>query len=182
MQIAVYNLTTPIEAVLPIRRKLVSSFTPTPRSAQCLTDGRSRVMTADCYYSSGINRTITSLCDGQRAVVGYECPVVPRCVYWDPSLHTWSDKGCTTASLAWTGGVVTGVRCKCNHLTTFSAVPDVLSHALVTMSSPMGPSRASESSHSWALLIILSSIYLSLIVALVVLRLRRTQESLSYLR
>lgn len=180
-QIVVRNLTTPIEASLPIRRKLVAGVSATPRTTACPTDGLRRVITATCHYRNGLNSTTRVVCDGQRSIVTYECPVVPRCMYWDTSLRTWSEEGCKTASLALTGNAVSGVRCTCNHLTTFSAVPDVLSEALISMSSPL-ELPLPESSRSWGLIIALSVIYLSLIVALLVVRCRRTQESFSYLR
>jgi hypothetical protein len=151
------------------------------RSAACPSDGQQHLLSATCTYASGLNASTTALCDGTQAAVSYRCPLLPKCTYWDAAAKEWVSSGCRTVRGSALGGDQASVTCHCTKLGTLSARVDTAVGAFTTLTLRPGQARP-EQGRTFALLALLIAVYSSLIVSLLVLRLKRAAESLAYLR
>jgi hypothetical protein len=136
-----------------------------------------------CNYASGLNASVTAVCETSQAMVSYECPVLPRCGYWDDVGRAWSHMGCSTVALLQSDRSARSrarVVCKCRRFGTFSATADLAAGSTTVLSVAPGPVPPEEQSY-W-LVVVLVLVYASLIVMLIGLRLRRATASLAYLR
>lgn len=110
--------------------------------------------------------------------MGYHCPTMPRCIFWNATSSAFSDRGCKALGVARNDRAAS---CSCTHLTTFSTTPDeVMSAALSAWSELMQP--LPEAEQSSGLLLIAGVLYASLLLALLLTRCRRVQQSYAFLK
>jgi hypothetical protein len=163
---------------------LDSSAEPS-RSVRCPLDGRRHNVQIVCNYASGLNASVTAVCDVSQARVSYECPVLPRCTYWDGAGRTWSHTGCSTVALLPSDRSARSrirVVCQCRRFGAFSATADSAAGSTTVLSVAPGPAPPTPKEQSYWLVVVLVLMYTSLIAMLIGLRLRRATASLAYLR
>jgi hypothetical protein len=197
------NLTTPITVRQPVvwsgssdlPRRLTTAMPEAHRAltgslsgslqhtVQCPMDSQQRSVTATCGYASGLNASVATECDGQQSAVSYQCPASPRCARWDVAGQQWRNLHCRTISLSPLTPGRAMVTCECSGLGTFTATVDSerSTSATLTLLRSRKPTRRFYGRSYW-LVVVLLVVYSSLIVTLLVLRLRRAKESLAYLR
>jgi hypothetical protein len=190
--VSLTNLSTPITAYLPVsistarssrRLGALDSSAELSRSVRCPLDGRRHNVQVMCNYASGLNASVTAVCETSQARVSYECPVLPRCGYWDGVGRAWSHTGCSTVALLQSDRSArtrTRVVCQCRRFGTFTAAADSAAGTTTVLSAVPGP-PVPEGQSYW-LVVVLVLVYASLIVMLIGLRLRRATASLAYLR
>lgn len=179
-QISLRDLDTPIRFALPTVPEARRVSTQ-ERSTVCPTDGKPRRLQITCRYSGGLNASVEVACDGQTALAPYRCPAMPRCGFWNETSRAFSSQGCRTMGVTDSGRKLW---CECNHLTTFTAILDSVERTtafeLLSTLSDAEPQKSPRTSSG--LLLVLGAIYGSMVLSLVLIRLRRVHQSYAFLK
>lgn len=155
----------------------------------------------------GSNRSRSIECQSQGGMSSCQCPVLDRCAFWDKGTRQWSSQGCRMLASPEESSLT---RCSCNHLTTFTVLAETADFILVRTeyifstliflmqkkdillpacaSSVQATAAMSKSitretiEKSLGLVLFLGALYATFVIGLVVIRYRRTRESLAYLK
>jgi hypothetical protein len=179
-QIELKGLSVPVSISLPVLPLQLRGLSE-QRSATCPVNGGAQSLQVSCRYAgAGLNASVAVACDGQAPQAAYRCPIMPRCVFWNKTSEAWSSKGCQTIAVARAGRAVS---CKCNHLTTFSTTPDLVELAAVVTSLSLPESEGSLSAAQGPIVLVLMGLlYTSVLLGLVIIRLRRARQSFAFLQ
>ena len=171
--LAVKNLANPITMAIPTSTDNLA-LNPTIEVACNL--GVSELRNVTCTYGVSGTVVIGVTCNGTVESVSYRCPSRPRCVFWNDTLKAWSDKGCTTVSSS--NDLTT---CECNHLTSFATIDDTSDYVLATLESARHIDKA-YLKKNFGILVTVGVLYIVYLLAVIIVRVRRTKDSLQYLR
>ena len=168
----VRDLTAPLNITLPY-----TALADASSATFTCPAGDPRTLTLSCGHSTShsAGTTVKVLCNGTASVVPYStvCPLRVTCKYWNSTLASWSNHGCTMLSAH--GGLVT---CRCTHLSDFTAWVEEPMGSVVHSGGALAPHSDPPSSD---IILVLAFIYLAFVVAVVLIHLQPPPDHTAFL-